>query len=98
MIINFLPTRSDQPLSLERKGSLLILNGIEIALEEYVAGDTPAIIDQPVHDGSQWHVTLVLPHGMNAAEETLFPAPITLAGDGIVPLPPYEVPCEEEMV
>jgi hypothetical protein len=35
------------------------------------------------------HLALVLPHGAEAPDETLFPAPIT-AQDGAVPLPPFE--------
>lgn len=95
MIITFFPVRAEAPLLLIREGAKLEINGSVIALEGYRAGDSDAIIGQPVHDGVQWHVNLVLPHGGQAPEQTLFPGQITLEGDGPVPLPPFEIIVED---
>ena len=40
--------------------------------------------------GGQLYLTLILPHGADAPPETLFPAALTLTGDGPVVLPAYE--------
>ena len=96
--------RRDTPLELIRSGDTLTINGeafdfselpggatlpLEAIQSDWFAGDVHRI------DGVL-HVTLTLPHGANAPEETRFPAPMTLTGDGPVDLPPYEI--EEETV
>ena len=42
------------------------------------------------------HLTLILPHGANAPEETRFPVPVTVS-DGPVSLPLYETGAEPEV-
>jgi len=99
MQITFSPQRRDTPLALSRSGDTLTINGEAFDFsplpegatlpQEAITGDWFA---GPVEriDG-ELHLTLALPHGANAPHETLFPAPITLTGDGPVALPPYEV-------
>lgn len=83
MIINFSPIRMDRTLTAAVKGGTLILNGTEVDLE------APAhdwVLGAEQVDGD-WHVTLLLPHGPDADAAALFPEPVTVTGDGPVPLP-----------
>jgi hypothetical protein len=90
MQINLSPMRHEEEMHLARAGSVLLINGIPVDL---AAGETsPWIIGTPAKDGSRWVVTLILPHGADAPPETLFPEPVTVTGDGPVPLPPYTAP------
>ena len=99
MKLTFSPTRSDTAMELSRSGDVLTINGEVFDFSplpegatlppEAIAGDWFA---GPVERiGGTLHVALRLPHGTNAPQETLFPAPITLTGDGPVALPPYEM-------
>jgi len=98
MQITFSPSRRDRPLHLTRSGDTLTINGETFdfsPLPEGATLPTNAIASDwfvgPVaRTGGELHLTLVLPHGANAPQETLFPAPLTLTGDGPVPLPPYD--------
>lgn len=40
--------------------------------------------------GGALEMTLLLSHGAKAPQETLFPAPVRMTSDGVVPLPPYD--------
>lgn len=95
------PMRADQPLSLSRAGDVLTINGEAFdfsALPEggtlprtaiacdWIAGDVTRTT------GGVLTVPLILPHGPDAPQETLFPEPITLTGDGPVNLPPWTSP------
>lgn len=81
------PIRHDTELTLTREGTTLVLNGVPCDLAQGQTSDW--IIGQPVNLDGVWQVTLLLPHGANAPQETLFPAPIDVAKDGPVALPPY---------
>ncbi|THD76924.1 hypothetical protein E7681_03525 [Thalassobius vesicularis] len=103
MQITFTPMRQDVALSLHKSGETLIINGEAFdfsALPEGATLPQAAVAcawlgsDVERQDG-QVHLTLILPHGVHAAPETLFPAPVTLVEDGPVTLPPYEAPAEE---
>ena len=99
MQITLSPTRRDTPLSLSRNGDTLTLNGEVFDFSPLPEGATlpPEAIASdwfagPVERvGGALRLTLVLPHGANAPQETLFPAPLTLTGNGPVALPPYEL-------
>ncbi|NUB46512.1 hypothetical protein GEU84_019135 [Fertoebacter nigrum] len=97
MHLTFAPMRHDMPLVLRRHGDRLCVNGAELDLSgipegavlpraavacDWLAGDIER------RDGIL-HLVLILPHGPDAPEATLFPAPILLTGDGPVTLPPY---------
>lgn len=94
MIVTLSPMRMDQPLHLSRTGSRLVLNGTTVDLSGYdmVAEPNPWIVGQPFEEAGVWHLTLILPHGADAPEETKFPVPVEMAGDGEIPLPPYDAP------
>jgi hypothetical protein len=98
MQISFSPMRRDDTLTLSRRGDVLTLNGEAYDFSglpegatlprdavtcDWLAGDVTRI-------GGVIHLTLILPHGIDAPHETLFPASI-LAADGAIPLPPFEV-------
>jgi len=99
MQITLSPARRDTPLTLDRTGDALTINGEVFDFTPLPDGATlprEAIASDwfagPVErvDGTL-RLSLVLPHGANAPQETLYPAPLTLTGNGPVILPPYEV-------
>lgn len=94
MHISFSPVRLDLPLSLEKAGDRLTINGeafdftdvpeggtlpVDAVECEFLASDVERI------DGII-HLTLILPHGQDAAETARFPDPIH-AEDGVIQLP-----------
>lgn len=89
MIIMLTPIRMDAGLSAARAGDALILNGeaVDLAAYDPEAGPNPWIVGRPERIEGTWRVTLILPHGPDAPEEALWPAPLVLAGDGPLPLP-----------
>ena len=104
MHIKLSPMRHDTPLSLERAGDVLTINGTAFDFSpledgatlpreavdcEWLASDVERI------DGAL-NLTLRLPHGPNAPHETRFPAPIIDPPDGPVALPVYDIPKEGE--
>lgn len=98
MQISFSPIRLDTNLSVERWGDALNINGETFDFEDIAEGDYKereeidcAWITGPVcrKDGIL-QVTLVLPHGPNPSEDTLFPEPVLLEADGPVSLPGCE--------
>ncbi|APO81802.1 hypothetical protein [Pseudomonas putida] len=102
MLINFSPVRMDEKLRVVCEGEILVLNGEAFDFSPLVEGATlpqKAIVSQwfvgPVERlNGKVALTLVLPHGANAPEETRFPQPITVTQDGLIPLPGYEMPAE----
>ena len=99
MQITLSPARRDTPLTLSRQGDALTINGEVFDFTPLPEGATlprEAIASDwfagPVERvGGALRLSLVLPHGANAPQETLFPAPLILTGNGPVILPPYEV-------
>jgi hypothetical protein len=98
MQITLSPARRDARLDLSRNGDTLTINGEAFDFSPLPEGATlpaEAIASDwfagPVEriDGVL-HVALILSHGANAPEKTLFPAPLILAGDGPVSLPPFD--------
>lgn len=105
MIVSLSPQFRDGRLSLVRAGDTLTINGDAFdfspipeggllpreAVEcEWLASDVERL------DG-EIHLTLILPHGPNAPEETRFPEPIHVTDDGPVALPPYdEEPADDD--
>ena len=99
MQISFTPTRCDTALVATRQGDVLTLNGEAFDFTALSEGDVLPreavtcdwLASEVTREGGALHLTLILPHGADAPEETRFPQPVTLTGDGPVPLPPYEV-------
>lgn len=96
--INFSPVRADvEPLTLDWDDPVLIVNGTPYDLSELGDGDTAEhdVIRRAERTGDDYIVTLRLPHGANAPQETRFPEPVVMSADqGVVPVPPYNT--EEE--
>lgn len=95
MIIKLSPVRSDEILSVEKNGDTLRLNGAAFDFSALPDGATlpaEAIGSQRVGgsveriDG-QLVVTLLMPHGAEAGEQSRFPVDIVNPADGRVPLP-----------
>lgn len=102
MQIAFTPMRRDDVLSLSRDGEALTVNGAVMDFSTLAEGDRKA----PGELGCDWlagdvvrtngvlHLTLVLPHGPRAPQETLFPRPLTVTQDGPIPVPAHSLPEE----
>ncbi|MDT8326247.1 MAG: hypothetical protein RQ750_02520 [Roseovarius sp.] len=97
MYLAFSPMRSDSQLTVARDGDVLVVNDMRLdftGVTEDAPLDTADIgcewLVGPVarHDGVL-HIALILPHGMNAPKETLYPEPIAVSGNGPITLPPY---------
>lgn len=96
MKLNFIPMRSDEPISLSVQGDVLTING-----EPFDFGPLPegAILPREAvacewlasdvtRQGGAIELTLILPHGANAPPETRFPTPIE-ATEGPIELPMF---------
>ena len=95
MIIKLSPVRSDLGLVVARSADILEVNGVEFDFTRLPDGATlPAeavdceFVIAPVERISGGLVlTLMLPHGADASEQSRFPADIVSPADGRVPLP-----------
>jgi hypothetical protein len=83
------PMRHSGPLTAERNDDTLILNGEVVNLATCGPDTSPWIVDTPQKIEGEWHVLLVVPHAADAPEETLYPEPFRVSGNGALPLPPY---------
>jgi hypothetical protein len=103
MILTLSPMRRDDALTLARAGEVLVVNGTPVDLgalsegEEIDAGLTgcPYLVGPIRREGGVLHLTVILPHGATPPQETLFPAPVTVAGDGPIPLPAPDLPAPD---
>lgn len=99
MKLNFTPMRRDEALTLSRSGDVLTINGEafdfsgvpegatlprEAVVCEWLASDIERV-------NGELELTLILPHGANAPQETLFPQPITVTADGAIALPAHSI-------
>lgn len=99
MHIMFSPQRSDHPLTLARQGGALIINGVaydftplpEGAVLPRAAVDCALLVSDVTRVDGILQLTLMLPHGANAPDETLFPAALDLSVDGPATLPPHDI-------
>lgn len=95
MKISLSPTRMDMTLTAEVANDILTLNGAALDLSAVTESDPledhdhPWIVGPIRREAGELQVTLLLPHGANPPQETLFPAPITIR-KGPVPLPSYD--------
>ncbi|MDJ0820330.1 MAG: hypothetical protein QNJ09_00800 [Paracoccaceae bacterium] len=99
MHITLSPTRHDHRPVFEKDGEALIIDGTRFDFSDLSDGESRAIEDME----SDWfvapatridgvlHLTLLLSHGADAPQETLFPEPIHASEDGPLSLPPYEI-------
>lgn len=102
MRIHFSPIFADGSLSLAREGDTLVIDGeafdFSQLAEDHVlprAAVSCAIVASDVtRQEGQIVLTLLLPHGSNAAEAVRFPAPVDLVDDGPVDAPGLTPPNE----
>jgi hypothetical protein len=93
--INFSPVRSDAPeLVVEWNDPILTVNDTPFDMSLLEDGDTAEheVLKQASRTGDDYTVTVSLPHGPNAPEETRLPAPILVTSNGVVPVPVYNSP------
>lgn len=103
MIISFSPVRMDAALNIARKGDVLTINGSAYDFGPLPEGgrlpreavDCPWLASDVTREGGILRLTLILPHGAYAPPQTLFPAPVTMTGDGPVPVPPQGAQMED---
>jgi len=99
MKLTLTPMRHDGTLTLHRAGDVLTINGEAFDFSPLPDGatlpreavDCAWLASDVERIEGTLHLTLLLPHGADAPEETRFPAPITLTADGPVILPPYNI-------
>jgi hypothetical protein len=102
MKLTFLPIRHNLPLTMEKRGEALILNGIACDFSDVAEGEeharesfeSPFIAADVRRKNAVLHISILLPHAATAPKETLFPKTRSLRKDGPVPLPPYEAAME----
>jgi hypothetical protein len=100
--ITFSPVRMNERLVLDMRGDTVIVNGESFDFSRLLEGATlprEAIISEwfpgdVMRTAGVLSMTIRLPHGPYAPEETRFPEPITIEVDGVVKLPPYGQPPE----
>ena len=97
MTIKISPVRRDEQITARKNGEKLTINGKAYDFSQLPDGAT---LPADAHD-CEWitggveridgelQLTILLPHGANAPEETRFPQPIVDPADGQLPLPPY---------
>ncbi len=103
MKIKLSPVRMAEQLNASVIGDTIIINGLGFDFSPLQEGEMlPAaacncswILGDVTRANGEICLTLILPHGANAPQETRFPAaftePLTVV-EGEVPLPPYDAP------
>ena len=105
MKLTLSPTRRDETLTASKAGDTLTLNGEAFDFSPLEEGETlPAdaidsewIVGDVTRTDGVLHITLRLPHGANAPEETRFPETIIDPPDGEIALPPHSNPEPEDV-
>lgn len=104
MKIRLVPIRMDERLTVSVQGDVLVLNGVALDLSKVTAkapmqpgAGMPWVQGEILRNGKVLEVTLLLPHGADAPEQTRFPADLLIVKDGPVELPPYETPPTEDV-
>lgn len=98
MEISFSPQLRAAPVDVSVAGDVLTVGGTDYDFSALAEGeilpraavDCPWLASDVTRDGGQIALTLILPHGPGAPQQTLFPQPVTVAGDGPVILPPFD--------
>ena len=103
MKLTLTPIRRDEDLTAIVSGDTITLNGEMFDFSFMSEGDTLPrdavscgwLASDVTREGGEIAMTLLLPHGGNAPDETRFPNPAArTVGDGPVSLPPYDIPSE----
>jgi hypothetical protein len=94
LTINFSPVRSDAgQLTASLAGKVLTVDGIAYDLNLVPDGATVEhdVLQGLTRTGDDFELTLILPHGAKAPEETRFPQPVTVMVDGAIDVPIFDV-------
>jgi hypothetical protein len=97
MEITLSPTRGNTPITLEKQGDALIVNGETFDFAFLAEGDTLPrgavsgdwLASDVTRTGGELALTVVLPYGRNAPHGTRFPAVIAATQDGAITMPIY---------
>ncbi|WP_323781920.1 hypothetical protein [Leisingera sp.] len=97
MQINWTPVRRDEALTVTKAGDALTINAEVFDFSPLPEGATLPraavacewLASDVERSGGEISLTLLLPHGADAPEETRFPELVIMAGDGPVPVPPH---------
>lgn len=100
MKIALSPVAGLPPLTLSRAGDTLVFNGDPVDFSAIPEGGLLPLDSAPViwiasdvaRVGGEIELTIYLPHGPDAPLATRFPAPLDVAGDGEIALPPFAAP------
>jgi len=95
MQIIFSPVRKDTVLQLERRGDTLMVNDALFDFSDLEEGDAREVesdwvIGPVVRHAGMLRIMLLLSHGAQAPQETLFPEPLVVDVDGAIAVPPFE--------
>ena len=104
MKLSFTPTRTNTQYELSVSGDVLTIDGETFDFGPLPDGATlpqsdvacPWLASDVERIDGEICLTLMLPHGANAPEETRFPEMVTVA-EGAVVLPPYNLEPEPEV-
>lgn len=95
-VLDLSPQHRDDPArpALERRGDALVIDGVAYDLADLAPGgsreiDSPWAAGPALREGEVVRVSLVLSHADDAPRATLWPAPLIVAGDGPIDLPPF---------
>lgn len=105
MKIYLSPTRSDNKLTVEKKGDVLTVNGEEFNFGPLPDGATIKAVDIPCEwisgevnrENGEIELTLILPHGPSPSQAVAFPETLENVEDGIVNLP-FDTPEEKPTI
>ena len=94
LTIKFSPVRSDKgQLTASLAGKVLAVDGITYDLDLVPDGASVEheVLQGLTRTGDDFELTLTLPHGAKAPEETRFPQPVTVMVDGDIDVPLFDV-------
>jgi len=103
LTINFSPVRSDKgQLTASLAGKVLTVDGVAYDLDLVPDGATVEheVLQGLTRTGNDFELTLTLPHGAKAPEETRFPQPVMVTANGDIDVPIFDVvePIVEDLV
>lgn len=103
MKIRFSPIRMDTSLDAFLTEETLTLNGVDYDFSHIEEGQSDEdhncywVIGGVSRVDGELELTLLLPHGGNPPNETIFPQPVQVSA-GMIPLPAYDSPDVEEVL
>jgi hypothetical protein len=95
MQISFSPVRCDDTLTLSLSGDVLTVNGVAFDFTTLSEGQSwsaeqvgcPWLAEEVRRQAGELCLCLILPHGADAPDQTLFPQSLRVTQDGSIPVP-----------